>query len=73
MKTESVQSIDLVTSNYHTRRAAWLWRKENPGLRVNVVPAPDPYFTPETWFKSREGRKTFVIEWAKKIASHLGI
>lgn len=73
LKTESVQSIDLVTSNYHTCRAAWLWRKENPGLRVNVVPAPDPYFTPETWFKSREGRKTFVIEWAKTIASHLGI
>ncbi len=72
LREQGVTSIDLVTSNYHTRRAAWLWRKENPGIRVNAVPAPDPYFSPEAWFKNREGQKTFLLEWAKTVASRLG-
>lgn len=72
LRAQGVKSIDLVTSNYHTRRAAWLWRKVNPGLRVNVVPAPDPYFSPESWFHTRTGQKTFVLEWTKTVASHLG-
>jgi len=70
--SQEIKSIDLVTSLYHTRRAAWLWRKENPELRINVVPAPDPYFTPEAWYKTREGQKTFILEWTKTLASHLG-
>ena len=73
LQAQGITSIDLVTSNYHTRRAAWLWRKQNPGLRINVVPAADPYFTPEGWYKSREGQKTFLLEWTKTISSHLGI
>jgi uncharacterized SAM-binding protein YcdF (DUF218 family) len=72
LKAEDVKSINLVTSNYHTRRAAWLWRKINPDLRIHVVPAPDPYFSPETWFKTRTGQKTFLLESTKTIASHLG-
>jgi len=72
LRDQGVQSIDLVTSNYHTRRAARLWRKENPGMRVNAVPAPDPYFSPELWFNNREGQKTFVLEWTKTFASYLG-
>ncbi len=72
LREQGIHSIDLVTSNYHTRRAAWLWRKENPGFPVNVVPAPDPNFAPEGWFKSREGKKTFFYEWAKTLSSHLG-
>jgi uncharacterized SAM-binding protein YcdF (DUF218 family) len=69
---QGITSIDLVTSNYHTRRAAWLWRKMNPDLRINVVPAPDPNFTPETWWTNREGQKTFLLEWLKTLAAHLG-
>lgn len=72
LKAEGITSIDLVTSNFHTRRAAWLWRKENPWLRINVVPAPDRDFSPESWYKSREGQKTFLLEWTKTISSHLG-
>ncbi len=72
LKAEDVKSIDLVTSNYHTRRSAWLWRKVNPELRIYVVPAPDPYFSPETWFHTRSGQKTFFQESTKTIASHLG-
>ena len=72
LQAQGISSIDLVTSNYHTRRAGWLWRKENPWLRTNVVPAPDANFTPETWFYNREGQKTFLLEWLKTLASRLG-
>lgn len=72
LRQEGINSIDLVTSNYHTGRAAWLWRRDNPDLRINVVPAPDPNFTPEAWWSSREGQKTFLLEWLKTFAAHLG-
>jgi uncharacterized SAM-binding protein YcdF (DUF218 family) len=72
LRAQGVKSIDLVTSNFHTRRAAWLWRKEVPGISIHVVPAPDPNFSPGTWFKTREGEKTFLLEWTKTIFSHAG-
>lgn len=73
LQQQGINSIDLVTSNYHTRRAARLWRKANPWLKINVVPAPDKYFTAEAWYKSREGQKTFLLEWTKTITGRFGI
>jgi len=72
---QGVKSILLVTSNYHTKRAAKLWRAANPGLAVTVVPSVDPerYFTPETWWKTRPGQKTFLYEWMKTISVMLGV
>lgn len=72
LKLQEIKSVNLVTSNYHTRRAAWLWRKENPALQIHVVPAADPNFTPETWFKTREGQKVFFVEGLKTIVNRLG-
>lgn len=73
LKEHGMHKILLVTSNYHTHRAAYLMRKHNPGLQVVVVAAPDPYFTSDTWWKSREGQKTFALEWMKTVAAYLGI
>lgn len=70
---QGVKSILLVTSLYHTKRAAKLWRKENPALSVTVVAAPDPYFTPDTWWKTRNGQKTFLLEWIKTVSVMLGV
>lgn len=72
LKDGNLQRILLVTSNYHTRRAVRTWRHENPRLAVDVVPALDPYFTPATWWKSRQGKKTFLYEWMKTISSWFG-
>ena len=72
LKAAGIKSIDLVTSNYHTRRADYLWHKENPWLQITVVGASDRYFTPDGWWKTREGQKTFLLEWLKTFASHLG-
>ncbi len=73
LREKGIHNILLVTSNYHTRRAARLMRTQNPGLQVTVIAAPDPFFTPATWWQTRSGQKTFVLEWAKTVATWLGI
>lgn len=72
LKQNRVKSVLLVTSNYHTRRAARFLRKEGPWLKVIVVPAPDLYFTPDGWWKTRNGKKAFLFEWMKTIAEWRG-
>lgn len=72
-KQEKINKILLVTSNYHTHRAASLMRKTNPWLQVVVVPAPDQFFTVDGWWKTREGQKTFLLEWLKTFAAWLGL
>jgi len=73
LRRRNVHKIDLVTSNFHTRRAGRTFRSLSPGIEVHVVAAPDPYFTPNGWWKEREARKTFVIEWMKTVGSWLGM
>ena len=68
----NVRRIILVTSNYHTRRAATLMRQYAPEIRIIAVAAPDPAFTPGGWWKSRDGQKMFLYEWMKTVATALG-
>lgn len=68
LKRDGIKSTLLVTSNYHTRRAARFMRAANPWLKVIVIGAPDPYFSPEGWWKTRNGKKTFLLEWTKTIS-----
>jgi uncharacterized SAM-binding protein YcdF (DUF218 family) len=72
LRSQGLKKILLVTSVYHTRRAARLWRLECPWLAIDAVPAPDPNFSPGTWWKTRQGQKTFILEWTKTIAAALG-
>jgi uncharacterized SAM-binding protein YcdF (DUF218 family) len=66
-------TIDIVTSNYHTRRAGNIYHAKRPDLQIRVIAAPDPYFTPDGWWKTRDGRKTFLLEWMKTVATWLGM
>lgn len=72
LRAHSLNRILLVTSNFHTRRAARLWRKQAPWIHVAVVAAPDPSFRPDGWWKTRNGQKTFLLEWMKTVAAWLG-
>jgi uncharacterized SAM-binding protein YcdF (DUF218 family) len=65
--------IDIVTSNYHTRRAGNIYRAKAPDLEIHMVAAPDQYFSAEGWWKDREARKTFLLEWMKTVAAWLGM
>jgi uncharacterized SAM-binding protein YcdF (DUF218 family) len=67
LKSEHIHKILLVTSHYHTRRAAYWFRRENPGLQVVAISAVDPLLLPNSWWRYREGEKTFVLEWSKTI------
>jgi len=73
LASQGMKSILLVTSNYHTKRAAKLWRLINPTLRITVVAAPDRFFAPDRWWKTRTGQKTFVFEWMKTISVMFGV
>lgn len=73
LRREHAQRIDLVTSNFHTRRAGSIYRAAASDLEFHVVGAPDPYFTPDGWWKTRDGRKTFAFEWMKTVATWLGM
>jgi uncharacterized SAM-binding protein YcdF (DUF218 family) len=73
LRAHHVRSVLLVTSNYHTARAARLMRKQNPGLTIYAEAAPDPFFRPSSWWKTRTGKKTFLLEWTKTVAAGLGM
>lgn len=68
LRQRHVHRVDIVTSDYHTRRAATIWREEAQGIDIHMVAAPDEYFSVHGWWKNRQGRKTFLLEWLKTVA-----
>jgi uncharacterized SAM-binding protein YcdF (DUF218 family) len=66
-------SFLLVTSDYHTRRAGRIFRKMLDGLEMRVISAPDEYFRWNSWWRDREGQKTFYMEWSKTVTSVFGM
>lgn len=68
-----IRNILLVTSLYHTRRAYYLFHRAAPDMEIHTVAAPDPDFTPDGWWKSREGQKVFALEWVKTLAAWMKI
>jgi uncharacterized SAM-binding protein YcdF (DUF218 family) len=68
-----IKRLIVVTSNFHTRRARFIFRKLAPDLQILVVAAPDGNFTADGWWHNREGRKTFLLEWTKTVANWFGV
>jgi uncharacterized SAM-binding protein YcdF (DUF218 family) len=62
-----------VTSNYHTRRAGRIFRSKAPDLEIHMIAAPDRDFTPDGWWKTRQGQKVFLDEWIKTVATWFGL
>jgi uncharacterized SAM-binding protein YcdF (DUF218 family) len=60
----------LVTSNYHTRRARYIFRRVfPPQVTVLIVSVRDADFDPDSWWESRQGRKLFLLETAGYLAA----
>ena len=59
LQRRDVGSFLLVTSDYHTARAARIYRatmrKRGGGPDMRVVAAPDRWFHADGWWKSRKG------------------
>jgi uncharacterized SAM-binding protein YcdF (DUF218 family) len=53
----------VVTSNYHTRRTRYIFRRVfPPRVEVRVVAARDSGYDPDRWWESRHGQKLFLRE-----------
>jgi len=58
-------SVIVVTSNYHTRRARYIFRRVFPqGMQTNVASARDGDFDPEHWWEKRKSIKELTKEFA---------
>jgi uncharacterized SAM-binding protein YcdF (DUF218 family) len=73
MRERGVKKFLLVTTDTHTRRAGRTFRRYAKDMQVIVVAAPSKGFTPEGWWKDREGRKAIVFEWLKTVAEWVGL
>jgi hypothetical protein len=62
-------SVVLVTSADHSRRLNRILRRALRGSRIDIVVLSSPYsnFNPDTWWKTRAGTRTEIIELEKLI------
>ena len=69
-KEKNWKSVIIVTSNYHTRRARYIFEKVFPeNISVKVAAARDGDFDPQSWFEKRKGIKLFFRELAGMAAA----
>lgn len=77
LRRRNVRHYLLVTSDFHTGRAAHIFAAAQRALgyaaSMRVVAAPDEYFRSGAWWRNREAQKVVFNEWAKTIAWDLGI
>lgn len=63
VKARKWHSVIIVTSNYHTRRARYIFRHVFPqGIEVRVASARDGDFDPEAWWEKRKSTKLLMRE-----------
>lgn len=77
-RRRGVRSLLVVTSDYHTRRARRIYRSlvgrsDTGGLELHVSAAPDTVFRAGSWWRHREARKIFLLEFTKLVTSYFGI
>jgi hypothetical protein len=69
------RSIVVVTSNYHSRRAGWIWRKllrrTQPQVSFGIDGVSDPDFQPQGWWRSRLYAKTWFYEFTKLVSERV--
>jgi uncharacterized SAM-binding protein YcdF (DUF218 family) len=59
------KNVVIVTSNYHARRARYIFDRTFPaGIAVGVASAKDGDFDPERWWEKRKSIKLFARELA---------
>src|SRR2546426_12712041 len=65
VKERKWHSVIVVTSNFHTRRARYIFQRVFPqGVEVRVASARDGDFDPEHWWKERKSIKELTKEFA---------
>jgi len=65
------KSVIIVTSNYHTRRARYIFGTIFPSeVRVEMASARDADFDPTNWYEHRRAIKRFAHEFAGLLVAH---
>jgi uncharacterized SAM-binding protein YcdF (DUF218 family) len=66
-RSAGIRSVLVVTSPYHTRRAAWIFSRvfAGTGVEFGIHPSECFYFDYGRWWKSRDGRGAVLGEYAK--------
>ncbi len=69
-KERKWRSVIVVTSNFHTRRTRYIFRRVFPqGMEVRVASARDGDFDPERWWEKRKSIKELTREFAGLVAA----
>ena len=69
VKKNNFQTAIVVTSNYHTRRSRYAFRKvfRDSNVRILISPCQDGSFSIGEWWKSRQLVKSVFLEYTKLI------
>ena len=67
LQREGAKSVLIVTSDFHTRRALEIFRRELPGREFSVAAARSDEGFGSRWWTHRQWAKTFVDEWLRLI------
>jgi uncharacterized SAM-binding protein YcdF (DUF218 family) len=66
-----VKQVILVTSDFHSRRSAIVFRLFCPGLDFISVPGAEPAVHPDRWWMDDHSRALFYSEWSKILGTIL--
>ena len=69
IKQSSIDTLLLVSSAFHTRRASMIFKSafRKAGMSVYIVCSPSAYtnFNAEKWWRNKEGIQTVLLEYLK--------
>lgn len=73
VKKYNFKSVIVVTTFYHTRRSAYIFKKllEKEGVNVIIHPVFNKNFDMKKWWKNRYLLKVVIIEWLGLMYYHL--
>ncbi len=70
VKERKWHNVIVVTSNYHTRRVRYIFRRVFPqGMVVHIASARDGDFDPEHWWEKRKSIKELTREFAGMVVT----
>ncbi len=70
-RLQNLDTVLIITSNYHTARTRRIFRKLAQGYpQVLVYPAEFPTYNPAAWWSNRESMKYWFNEWIKTFATY---
>jgi uncharacterized SAM-binding protein YcdF (DUF218 family) len=72
-RRRGVHRVLIVTSDFHTRRARRIYNALRGDIDIHLASAPHAHFRADSWWKTREGRKTWLLEFTKLVTGMVGM